>query len=780
MNKMFLLFVGLFSWQQIVCQSCTVNSVTVPSTSFCEGGTVQLSANITLSSGLTNNIVWNWIVTGGVIISGGNTANPTVEIATPGTCNISVSFVQYNSANPNDPPCTSNTYFKAIAVNTNLSGTLSTSTPIVCKGQSIKLIVGISDGAPSPSGYDVSISGVGTISNVYNGQEIVVNSAPVGSNIYVLQSIKNSTTGCVTTTPVSISATVNPLPNLLLTDLQCNSDQTWNAQLSIDGKFPLELNAVGFNLITVNQPYLWLFGFIPNSWNNLETTLTDANQCSVMLTVHKPLCGCPNLGPISMNPDTLEVCEGIPTFNTNPINGITNTVDQVVLYEIVDPIKGIVVGAKSSNAFSSKPEFTFPSNIVFDKKYIIRATVVRSNGIGQPDLTDSCKLVTIDSNTVVYFRRKPDTSISSPSVCTGNNFTIKLDASSSEYQYSWTRDGLPYSNLDSLQFINAGPDNLGFYALTVTSSNGCTSSNSIEVTEENIQSTPVPNIYGLETPCLNQYDVIYHANPFSSNKFTWEVSGGGGDIIYKAGDSISIHWVSAGEKILSVIEETSAGCIGSQDFTVIVGTETSPQVASVVYAPLSHALICTNNNFYCYQWGKSTHDAKNNITGVDVFGNEVAQAIYFGVNFDPIKDLNTWYWVDIWNSRPCGSWNNATCPTRCYFKREYPKDQFVHPIDSLGGPIDSLASARSNLHLFPNPANSSLQISGLSLSNAETADVMISNMDGRLIQYQKYAIVDATHAIDIDMANLKPGLYILAIIDPIDGDVLRKTFVVQH
>jgi hypothetical protein len=844
---------------------CGISAVNCPN-SICGNETVNLSANVILAPG-QNSLTWFWDFGDG---STSSLPNPTHTYSGPGTYTISVYFIQ--QINSNDI-CTAPVFTKQITINPIPSGELFVDDTNhiyeICEGESFNLTINLN---PSTSAYNVVVLGIGAINDIQSGYTTPLITQPPGDYSYTLQSMTNNNTGCSNpNVNSSVTITVDAKPLITVTKKLCKAqDQIWLADLEISkGKAPYTLTVTGMSPVTISTNTYNIVN-IPVTTTSVVVSVLDANGCTYQVTIDKPSCDCPNPGPITMTPVVKNICEGTSKFSVSAVNGIVNTDNLAVLYELYDAQTNQVLSSVNLTQFNVGPEFTTPAlgTFSYDKEYYVRATVARNNGSGFPDLTDACKLNTTGLNAKVHFRRNPRiaitfdvpeicagsdakvfftpnyasnavkvlwskngsfqettfagldsfnlvgftsditvqildikdqvfgcestnsdeatlkvnalpiSTITAPPVCAGNNFIMTVGSVGN--LYFWSKDGQVFPNpSETVQLTNADVSDFGVYSVTVVDGKGCSSISSVTVNSEDIQSNPTPNISGLIAPCLNQYDVIYHAHPFSSNKFTWQVTGG--DVIYQAGDSISIHWLSAGVETLSVIEQTSAGCTGSQDFTVDVGAEPSPEIASVVYAPASHGLICTNNNFDCYQWGKSTHDTKNNITGIDVFENEVAQVIYFDKNFNPITDKNIWYWVDIWNSTtPCVSWNNASCPTRCYFKREYPKDQFVHPIDSLGGPIDSSAIVSSSLHLFPNPANTSLQISGLPLSSAETADVMIYRMDGRLIQYQKYAIIKGQEAIDIDMANLQSGLYILAIIDPKIGDVLRKTFVVQH
>ena len=77
--------------------------------------------------------------------------------------------------------------------------------------------------------------------------------------------------------------------------------------------------------------------------------------------------------------------------------------------------------------------------------------------------------------------------------------------------------------------------------------------------------------------------------------------------------------------------------------------------------------------------------------------------------------------------------------------------------------------------LYPNPAQSSYYIEYLAGSNA-TANIIISNLEGKIIKSEKYEILKGNYRIENDASDLENGYYILKLIVK-DKAIIHKLII---
>ena len=77
--------------------------------------------------------------------------------------------------------------------------------------------------------------------------------------------------------------------------------------------------------------------------------------------------------------------------------------------------------------------------------------------------------------------------------------------------------------------------------------------------------------------------------------------------------------------------------------------------------------------------------------------------------------------------------------------------------------------------MYPNPANNSLQVSFS--GNRETAEIQISDMLGNIVKETRVKSQEAR--TEIDITDLKEGVYNISISTKADGVVNKKVVVVR-
>jgi hypothetical protein len=844
---------------------CGISAVNSPN-SICENETVNFSANIILSPG-QNSLMWFWTFGDGGTSS---LANPTYTYTEPGTYTISVYFVQQINSMET---CTTAVFTKQITVNPIPSGALfvdnTNQVYEICEGESFNLTINLN---PSNSPYNVAVTGIGPINDIQSGYTTPLITQPPGTYTYTLQSITNNNTGCSNpNVNSSVTITVDAKPLITLTNRVCKpQDQIWLADISITkGKAPYTLTITGMSPVTITASTYNIVN-IPVTTASIVVSVLDANGCTYQLTIDKPSCDCPNPGPITMTPVVKNICEGTSKFSVSAVNGIVNTDNLAVLYELYDAQTNQVLSSVNLTQFNIGPEFTSPANGIFsyDKEYYVRATVARNNGSGFPDLTDACKLNTTDLNTKVYFRRNPriaisfstpeicagkdakvfftpnyasnavkvtwnknasgslentftgldsfnlvgftsditvkilnikdqvygcestnsdeatlkvnpmpNSTISAPAICAGG--TLNMSAGSTGNQYFWAKDGQPLPNIsETIQLLNASVADFGVYSVKVTDGKGCTSVSSFDVNSDDIQSNPVPQIKAsIDMPCVNQFNAEYdaHANSNPANTFIWTIEGG--ELLYQYDDYASVHWNSdPGTKKIIVEEKTPAGCTAKNEIVVTLNTDVAPDKAPVIYAPDLRLLVCTDNTADCYQWGTTTLEMPFKLSNPKKIEGEHNQSYYLASATDDPDDISgstvKLFWVDIWNSTPCGTSSDdiSACRTRCYYWWPTPPIIAVH----------DLGETTFNFIVYPNPAASKVSLEFISAGELNDAELLILNIDGKLIKREMFNLPSGPSSKQLDVHALSSGVYVLMIRDPHSGKIQRKSLIVQH
>ncbi len=66
---------------------------------------------------------------------------------------------------------------------------------------------------------------------------------------------------------------------------------------------------------------------------------------------------------------------------------------------------------------------------------------------------------------------------------------------------------------------------------------------------------------------------------------------------------------------------------------------------------------------------------------------------------------------------------------------------------------------QTEIKVFPNPATNVVNLLGL--ENSSKADILISDISGNIIQQYRWEI--RNHALNIPIASLNPGIYIISV-----------------
>jgi len=455
---------------EIITKTITVNPLpvanagTTPASITCANPTQALSG----SGGGT----YVWSGTG--IVSGGGTANPTVN--GPGPFSLTVT---------SGAGCTStNVATVSVPVNTVLpSPSVSSPTVLNCAITSMNLTGGPGSGVTYAWTGPGIVSGATTASPLINaggtyslGVTSTANGCSSGTTIAI--AAPNTSIAILPATSGSVTCT-NQIINLTTTS-QAGHNYTWTAPS-------------GAAIVTG-----------PNS-----AAATGSNSGTYSVTVFNTTNGCSQVGTIAANVNTTAPVPNVSTSGTvtclsNAVNLSSST--SGVTYTWVAPSGSSISGSPNvANASGSGPG-TYTVNVTY--------TV---NGC-----TNS-NAVTVTTQTV-----KPTAVINSTPVITCNTQTVTINgAPGSGVTYTWTGGTIS----GSANNANVNVTSAAVYSLAVTStSNGCTSTSAATVNITSNLTTPALSVVGSQTAasgCGSSSVVILSGNATpAGSTYSWTSSGG--------------------------------------------------------------------------------------------------------------------------------------------------------------------------------------------------------------------------------------------------------------
>ncbi|MCB0517889.1 MAG: gliding motility-associated C-terminal domain-containing protein [Lewinellaceae bacterium] len=226
-----------------------------------------------------------------------------------------------------------------------------------------------------------------------------------------------------------------------------------------------------------------------------NVVVTDANGCpaSCNFTITTDLC-VTALG--TMGATQLSICgDGCQTATYNSLGQYLDQ-DDILQYVLHQGNGNTIV---NQIAISDQPTFCFDAALMsYNTVYYISAVAGNDDGTGNVDLSDICTVISV--GTPIIFYPIPVASIAPATAITCLVTQVQLTGSSSEpgSMFSWTTNGGNIIGNPNQQNIMAGDG--GTYILAV-SSNGCTSTSSVQVT--NSQTDVEVSIVSLPGELLN-------------------------------------------------------------------------------------------------------------------------------------------------------------------------------------------------------------------------------------------------------------------------------------
>jgi len=190
--------------------------------------------------------------------------------------------------------------------------------------------------------------------------------------------------------------------------------------------------------------------------------------------------------------------------------------------------------------------------------------------------------------TVNDFTIPANATTSTPQVCLGQTILFEASPQGTGYSYSWSGPNSFSSNTATNQRPNATSNMSGTYTVTVTNSNGCTGSASIQITV-----SPDLTITAQADPatiCIGGQSTLTASG---ANTYTWSHTLGTGQSVTASPNSTTTYTVTGTD---------ASGCTGSTNVTVTVAT--SLNVTAIANPPE----ICIGGQTILQASGATTYD----------------------------------------------------------------------------------------------------------------------------------------------------------------------------
>ncbi len=570
-----------------------------------------------------------------------------------------------SSQNPSHTYTTVGTFTVALIIETVAGCRDTVSKTVETNGSSL-----IADAGPDAAiciGDTTVLAGSGGSSYSWNNSASLSNpnisnpsAFPTATTTYIL-TIYDSL-GCASTDDVTI--TVHPLPEVSASPAAiCTGD---SAQLSATGGVSYSWSpASTLNNANVSNPIA-----NPLSTTTYSVTVTDVNGCvnsvNTTLVVHP-------LPTVSVSASNNTICEG-QTVQLSATGGTSYSWSPATWLndpDIPNPVStpgnsiGYVATGVDSNGCENSDAVSItvnpaPAHTVSPDTSICSgdtvpltasggttyswhpATGLSCTACGNPDafpattttyyvdISDGAGCTVADSVTVTVFSAQASSVTPDTSICNGSS--VQLSASSGA-SYTWS----PATGLNNA-FISsplATPDSSITYTVHVTSSSGCSWSDSvhIEVSEVNADMTFSGNV-GCAPVTVQFTDLSSSTVPIAS--WTWDFGDGNTSSLQNP----SHTFTSVGIFTVNLTIETTAGCLDTVSKTV----ETSSP--SVVADAGSDVTICsgdttalTGSGGVTFSWSPSSSLSNANIANPSAFPSSTT--IYVLTVFDSIGCADT-------------------------------------------------------------------------------------------------------------------------------------------
>lgn len=228
-----------------------------------------------------------------------------------------------------------------------------------------------------------------------------------------------------------------------------------------------------------------------------------------------------------------------------------------------------------------------------------RNITVNAGGNYAITVTDANGCVTNGSVTVVEFPVTAPQISGTLEFCAGDN--VVLTATPGYASYMWSNSQSGASNT-----VTQG----GFFSVTATDVNGCTSSNGVTVVRH-----PLPNVSigGSASFCIGGFTTLNAGTGFA--QYAWS-----------SGSNAQTVQVNT-PGIVSVTVTDAFGCSNSDDITVTQDTELSPQInGPLQFCPGTQTTLDAGPGYATYQWSNSSGSQSVTVTQPGTYTVSVTDA----------------------------------------------------------------------------------------------------------------------------------------------------------
>jgi gliding motility-associated-like protein len=416
-------------------------------------------------------------------------------------------------------------------------------------------------------------------------------------------------TGCTGTGAVTINQNNNPTPSISGDNSICEGTTTslnagtYAAYLWSDGSFSSTLTVgAGTYSVTVTDG--------SGCTGSATFTVVETPNPTPAITGNMPFCVGDNI--------TLDAGSGYSSYNWQP----TNTNAQTLVVTTADTYSVVVTdvnGCSGTDAVTvvtnnlPTPTISGDLGICPTESTTLTATsgfdaYIWNNGNVSDNISTTLpgaySVTVTDSNgcegtattTVVQNNAAVPNIIGDNDICLGQSTSLNAG---SYAQYTWLPDS------QSSQVINVTPNENTSYSVTVTDSDGCTASNSVNVT---VHELPTVEIGGSTTFCAGTN--LFLSATFGFSNYQWDPAVGNvSDIVINAGGTYSVTVTD------------SNGCTASDDIEVTQSNQLNPVITGDLSICSGESTVLSAATFDNYQWSANAGSATTATITVTTAGN---------------------------------------------------------------------------------------------------------------------------------------------------------------
>ncbi len=530
----------------------TLNVVVGPQPAPAITGIQTVCTGTTFTYSVANPVpgdLYQWSVTGGVIMNASNSTSVNIFWQQPGQATITLQ--QLNSFG-----CDS---IVSIPVQILIQPTPAiTGAGLVCAGQTVTYSTPLVTG----NTYNWNVTGGIVVSNNNNSITVTWPTATSGS----VSLTEANTLTCDSTVTMNVAVGAQPAPGISGTQTMCTGNiTTFYVTNPVAGDF-----------------YQWSI--------TGGTLMTASNGTSIQVYFSQP--GQANVSVYQINGYGCDSLVSIPVQ---------------VLTQPAPAISGNTTGCAGQSFTYSTPlvsgntyNWSVTGGIITSMNQNTVTVYWPTGASGTLSVTEANTLACDSTVTIqVIIGPQPAPSVlGNPTVCVGNIETYSLSVPVAGDLYQWSVTGGVLMSSPNSVSVQIAWTTAGTGTVSVNQSNGfgCDSTVTFNVT---VLTMPQPTISGNATACAGQS--ITYTTPFvSGHTYQWSVTGG--TITSTNNNTITVFWPIAANGSVTLNESNTLACDSSLTLYVVVGDQPAPSMSGPV-------VVCTNDHM---QYTLTNFTAGNN------------------------------------------------------------------------------------------------------------------------------------------------------------------------